>query len=538
MGRRIAGLYGGRRKAHDVFDDEPGLWSESWNAPASWLQGFVDTGIAMTPELAMTVSAVWAAVTFMARNLGSVPLRLYRRINAKERAPVDDEPLARVLARQANEGHTAIEFWEMAIGYILLRGNAYNEIKEGSRSFADELIPIHPDLVRPERLPSRRIIYRILGTRGNPERIISQEEMFHIRGFMSDGLVGLALTDVAARSLGGVVAADTYAARFFKSGASAALVATTNQPQDDELESELHKSISRYVSGLRNVGGVLVIDEDVTITKVGINPEEAQLLSTREHGVREVARWIGIPTQVLADAGKEPTHASAEVFAPDLVKYSFRPFGVRIEQAVDRDLTVDPDLFAEYWFDAILRGDLKARSAFYQLAVFTGWMNRNEVRMRESMNPGPPELSEYLQPSNMMMAGETVQGSGNVQNAMTIRPGEHVEQMRGLHGMRATIIALKLAERVAARELAKIRTGARTHANSGWGEWLVGFYDKHAEYVSEALCIPISVAREYAARQGMALKDGGIEVAEDWQQTLRPLLAEMALENGRGQCAN
>lgn len=536
----------GRRRAHDAFSDDPGLWTSSWDAPAEWLLGFLDTGIQMTADLAMTVSAVWAGVTFMGRNMASLPLELRRELGpGKGTQLASDLPLARVIGRQPNDNHTALEYWEMQTGHTLLRGNAYSEIKEGSRSFADQLIPIHPDRVTPERLPDGRILYpvrrdpRVRFGLDRDDRVLTQEEMFHIRGFMSDGLTGISLPAVAARSLGGVVAADTFAARFFKQGASASLIASSDEVLDDEQEKDLHDSISRYLAGLRNVGGVLVIDGKTTISKVGINPQEAQMLATREHGVREVARWLGLNPQILADAGKEPTHASAEVFAQELVKYSLRPFGTRFEQAIDRDLIVPDDVFARFVFRELLRGDMKARSQFDQLAVMTGWKTRNEVRLENDMNPGPEELDEFLQPVNMMQAGDQVaavsSGNGGGNGA---RGAAQVESLRARHIVRETMFALELADRVKSRELAAVRDAAKKHATDGkaWAEWLRTFYGNHAAYVSKTMKVPISVAREYVAAQGLALEtsDGVDTVVEDWTQTLAPNLAALALGERRG----
>ena len=47
----------------------------------------------------------------------------------------------------------------------------------------------------------------------------------------------------------------------------------------------------------------------------------------------------------------------------------------------------------------------------------------------------------------------------------------------------------------------------------------------------------MSVAREYAAEQGLALESGdGVDaVVEDWQQTLAPNLAALALGEERGE---
>jgi hypothetical protein len=40
-------------------------------------------------------------------------------------------------------------------------------------------------------------------------------------------------------------------------------------------------------------------------------------------------------------------------------------------------------------FSSLLRGDQKTRYEAYQIALLNGFMNRNEVRALESMNPVP-----------------------------------------------------------------------------------------------------------------------------------------------------
>ncbi len=53
----------------------------------------------------------------------------------------------------------------------------------------------------------------------------------------------------------------------------------------------------------------------------------------------------------------------------------------------------------EHLVEGLLRARSSERVAFYQSAVSTGWMTRNEVRERENLNPGGPELDEFLEPA-------------------------------------------------------------------------------------------------------------------------------------------
>lgn len=534
-----------RQRAEDMRSRH-GPDSDFWYAPPGWYQAFQDTGIHVTPEIAMSVSAFWAGITFVARNLGSMPAIVYERYEVRDgkegKRRAKKEPLYRTLHRRPNRQQTPMEYFEMAIGHVMLRGNFYARMVEGSRSFAEQLIPLHPDLVIPERLPSGLIRYTVYGRPGTEPEKLFADTVHHVRGFMSDGVTGISLPAVASRSIGAAVAAETFAARLLSRGVTASL-AVMAPPGDEESDNKLRRAIQSYLTGLDNAGGVLIVPAGATIDKLGISPHDMQLLPAREHVVREAARWLGLPTQVLADAGKEPTHASSQVFALQLVTQCFRPMAIRFEQPMERDLILERDeerLFIEFLLDALLRGDLKARAQFYQLAILAGWMTRNEAREKENMDPGPEELDEFWQPTNIGVAGDTDEdedddgATPNRRNRATA-PRRNSAQVAARFGVRATLMALEVAGRLVRKEVTLVEKAAKKYAQdgAGWSAWIQQFYgsDEYAREVASTLKIPLNVAREYAARQGLALAQStvGVSIVESWPDTIAPDLAALAL---------
>jgi phage portal protein BeeE len=69
------------------------------------------------------------------------------------REPAPSHPLDELIRFQPNSWQTAIEFWEMMLLHAALRGTAYAEIVPGARGAVDQLLPLHTDRVRPQRLP-------------------------------------------------------------------------------------------------------------------------------------------------------------------------------------------------------------------------------------------------------------------------------------------------------------------------------------------------------------------------------------------------
>lgn len=494
-----------------------------------WFQGvpFVGGGsVPMNPDLAMTLSAVWKGVRIISETIGSIPCFMYERL-PRGRKKAEQHPLYELLSAQPNRVQTALEFWEMGLGHLLLRGNFYNEILEGPRGFADQLVPIHPDRMTPERLPSGGVGY----VRRMPDgqtKTYTQDEIFHVRGLSTDGLKGVSVIEYGASSLGVGLAAQGFAGRFFRSGAAPAFAAIHPGPLGEEGLTNLRQSINAYTNGSANAHGVLVLEEGMEIKALGVKPEEAQMLATQNHSVREVARWLNLPSTMLGDEATK-TYASQEAFQQELVDYTFRPWCVRIEQAIRRDLILAVDRFyARFMLAALLRGDTRSRYEAHRIGIMSGFETRNEARELEDWNPGPPELDEFMAPMNMATPTSTTPASPNGGGQ-----ADHGFADRALQSLpdRAARIVQEAAAGLVRKEIAAVSKAAGRFAKdgAGWQTWLREFYDDHAGHVAERLRLPVGEAREYAARQGEQLAERGVAAMADWEWTATEALVALAV---------
>ena len=126
----------------------------------------------------------------------------------------------------------------------------------------------------------------------------------------------------------------------------------------------------------------------MSIQHLGIEPDKAQLLATRQESVKEVARWFGYPGHKLETDGQTQAYAAREQANLEYVVGCIRPILIGLEQGIQKDLILDKDdYFAEFLMDALFRGDLKSQAEYYAKAIQFGWMNRNEVRLRSNLNP-------------------------------------------------------------------------------------------------------------------------------------------------------
>jgi phage portal protein BeeE len=84
-----------------------------------------------------------------------------------------------------------------------------------------------------------------------------------------------------------------------------------------------------------------------------------------------------------------------------LVDYTFRPWAIRIEQAVSTFLMAGPQ-FIKFNFDALLRAKTKDRYESYTAAIDGGFMNPDEVRALEDLPPLPKGQGKHFwRPANM-----------------------------------------------------------------------------------------------------------------------------------------
>lgn len=515
--------------------ETPAPWKDFWYTPEGFLLALRESGIGVTPEIAMTLSAVYCAVMLIAHDIATLPCQFfrYRDDGGKDRVRsgrlgLEAGGIGGLVYRlrwQPNQVQTAVEFWRSMVVQLLIREVAYAEILPGPSGFAEQLVPRHPDRITPERLASGRLRYRLREADGRP-RYLTQDELFVIRGLSHDGVTLSTRLAYAARSLGSAIAVEKAAAGFFRTGMTASFLASYTGEKDEDEEAQLHASLSRYATGLDNAFGVLLLNDEIKLTQLAIDPEKAQMKEARDHIIREVARWFGMPAHKLQAAMQTESYASVEVKELSYVIGTIRPIVVGIEQAIQRDLILAKDTyFAEFLIEALLRGDLAARSQYYERAIRNRWMRPSEARVRENMNPDPAldRLSE-----GDFRPGTSSRGNGADRAARRIWRGQAAATP-----LRTTLLVYDNALRVLRRERGGVEKIARQHPSdvNQWKAELRAFYDDHARVVAQTLRLPAPLARAYAANHARELEAQGVVWMTDlWEREEAEELAALALD--------
>lgn len=356
-----------------------GFWQEWFGSSAS--------GKVVSVDKAMQLSAVWACVRLLSETVSTLPIRLYERKADGSRSPATSHPLYDLLARRPNAEMTPARFMLFLVASICLRGNAFVEKKRvGNRIVA--LMPLLPQCMSVKRLDNGRLEYKY--NEKGQTRIISEDNLMHIRGFGLDGICGMLPISTGREVFGAAMAAEEAAAKVFAQGMQASGILSSDTVMTPAQREQMRKSLEGFM-GSRNAGKIMVAEAGLKYQGITMNPEAAQMLESRSYGVEEVCRWFRVPPFMVGHMDKQSSWASSvEGQNLQFLTNCLRPLLENIEQEIERCLLDRDDrYFAEFAVEGLLRADSQGRASYYNICLQNGWMSRNEVRRLENLPPIP-----------------------------------------------------------------------------------------------------------------------------------------------------
>lgn len=368
------------------------------------------SGAVVTPMTAVTVSTVYACARNLAEDIGKLPYPVYRRLpnDGKERAVtspfwalIHDRPFG----GPNTFGLSSQQFREFLTFCAVLRGDGF-AFKNAIQGQVRELIPIHPDRVRIEQLEDFEVIYHVTGKNGEV-RHHTRREIFHLMGPTLNGVSGASIVSLAQEDIGFAMTALQHAGRTLGSGARhrGIIERPLEAPEwSDEARDRFITEYEQDYAGTANAYRTLVLEDGMSWKSVQMSSEDAELLATRRFQVEDIARWFRMPLHKINEMS-HATYTNIEHQAIEYVTDTLLPWGTRWDVALNQQVIVSSQVYAEILFEGLLRGDVKSRYEAYGQGINGGWLSRNEVRRLENFDP-VDGLDDYLMPLNMRVVGE------------------------------------------------------------------------------------------------------------------------------------
>jgi HK97 family phage portal protein len=262
------------------------------------------TGRSVSPNTAMTYTAVWACVKILSESVASLPLLTYRNVSPDglRRDLAVNDYRYRILREQPNEEMTSYQWREFMMASLLLWGNSFNWLDLDGRGRIKQIYPLRPDWMIVLRNPrTQRLEYRYTPyypfAAPVPAGLYDPDQILHIPGLGWDGILGYSPITMMRNAVALGQAYEEQGGRFVAGGGSqkVALVSAQTVKDPDQVRKEWKK----HYGGLQNSSEVAVLHGGLDVKTFGIPPKDAQFLEGRSWQLAEMARIFNVPLGML-----------------------------------------------------------------------------------------------------------------------------------------------------------------------------------------------------------------------------------------------
>lgn len=332
-------------------------------------------GANVTKETALQVPTISGGIDLIANIVASTPIKLYRDQDGKS-SEVDD-PRVRILNDETGDTLNANEFWHAITRDYYLGKGGYAYIRKARGKF----VALHyVDETRLSIMKNSDPIYKnftinVSGTEYQPY------EFLKILRNTKDGASGTPITVENSDLIS--IAYQTLKfeyANVKKGGARKGFLKSDKPLAAPELEKLREAYANLYGNSEERM---LILNNGIDFKEISSTSVEMQLNENKLTNAGEFAKLFHISTNAMSGNASEADIAS-------LARLAAIPLMKVIECALNRDFLLEKEKGEYYWaFDAkeLLKGDTKTRFEAYKTALDGNFMQIDEVRYAEDMEP-------------------------------------------------------------------------------------------------------------------------------------------------------
>jgi len=373
-------------------NQDPRLWPSSF-FNQSLFQRFLNptsSNINITSESAFQIPAYWLAVRAISEDIAKLPINLFTVNSEGTKKIIFNNPLQKVLNQGFNDETDSFTGIQTLVQWMLTFGNGYAEIQRNS------LGDIRLNLIHPSRVSVQRngegVLFYVVTTRTDMDSQnrrrqrtsnFRADQMLHLKG-PGNGVVGYSIGEIAAQSLGISVAAQDFTGAFFGNNLSIGAVLETDKALDAPQKEAIRKDWKKKFGGAKNAHEMAILDRGFKFNRLQMSSTDAELLSTREFQIKDIARWFRIPPHKLMDMSNS-TFNNVEQQDINYSTDTITPWIRRLEVQLKFKFHRTDNTIIDIDEKALARGDMKARSAFFKEMFAMGTMSGNQIALAEGL---------------------------------------------------------------------------------------------------------------------------------------------------------
>lgn len=326
----------------------------------------------ITREKAMQIPALAGAIDEIARTVANIPIKLYRK-EGKRVEEIKDDRRVFLLNEETGDTLDANQMKQAVVrDYYLGRGGfvyvdwAETEV-ESLRYVFSEYVSIAPnaDVIFKD--------YAIL-VQG---RTFFPEQFVRVLRNSIDGMYGNSIVEQNKQLLSVVYNSLLYEEGLVKTGGNkkgfVKSVKRLSQGAIDELKAAWKKLYQN------NTENVVILNEGLEFQEASNTSVEMQLNENKKTNGEELRRLLGVPDDISTEQGDKA-----------FIKYCINTFMGEFMTALNRALLLEDEKGVYYFAPdmyELTKGDEDKRYNAYKTAAETGWLQIDEIREKENMEP-------------------------------------------------------------------------------------------------------------------------------------------------------
>lgn len=330
----------------------------------------------VTPDSALTLTAVYRAIQIIATPISKMPINTYRFATGIELKV--ENPL---LVNKPSLIDSRRDFIFQTVADLALQGGATwfkNRSKDGTVNNLT-LVPyaaVTVSWVDPNDM-TKGIQFGYAG------KNYTERDVEHLRLFTRPGILrGISPIESAAKDIAAAIDLRDYAANWFTAGGVPTGILTSNmflsKDEADEITNNWHnKQQNRQVAVLGN---------GFDYKQVALSPKDALFTDVVNQSVQAIARLFGIPARLLITSvpGSSDTYSNLQdenaVFWRHTLMTYVDPITDALSNCLPRGTRVEFD------FEHLFKADSMTRYQTYDLGIKAGFLSTEYVQEKEGLN--------------------------------------------------------------------------------------------------------------------------------------------------------
>jgi HK97 family phage portal protein len=371
----------------------------------SALMGGYDGGgvMAVSQSLALAIPAVRRCCDLISGNIGSTRLPVYKHLPNGGKIAVPTHPVQYALDCKGHVLTNRKKFWTSLVFNACLEGSGYAEIVWKKKGIISHLLLHDSRNVEVEENDQMQVRY-FLKEQG---KYLLPENVLHISLPGVDGLRGVSPLRANAVVLQNAYMTLAYYNNLLKNNAVPRGVVQSTDVKgkfDDVAYSNLRQFWNDVYGGVQNAGKIGILPYGMEFKPVGLNPVDAKVVEMINCSGGLIAEIWGVPKSLLFLDDPNESRASSEESNQQFISMCLVNWFEEIQNEICNKLFVNPkdqDYFVEYRVEQLLRGNMEARSTYFDLMSRRGVLSRNEWRAFEGLNPVDGGDVFYIESNNL-----------------------------------------------------------------------------------------------------------------------------------------